>query len=232
IDLGYYLNYNSKIYLGYQSTESSDIQNTNNSIISDYKNTYFTSSFDYKKTDYNNTLLPKKAFINLVAGYGKRNTNNDSETVASSPQIYINTNISYNFELNPKNYIYLNSQSFYLKSKNYITNELYRFGGVNSIRGFTENSLQANFTTMILTEYRFIVSKNLYINSIIDYGIYQDLTNVKNTHKIKNLTGIGIGTTIQTANGLLRINLTNGGARLQEIQLFNTIVNICYNVKF
>ncbi len=49
---------------------------------------------------------------------------------------------------------------------------------------------------------------------------------------IKNLTGIGIGTNIQTTSGLLRINLTNGGTKLKEIQLFNTIVNICYNVKF
>ena len=85
---------------------------------------------------------------------------------------------------------------------------------------------------MLLTEYRYVVSSNLYINSILDYAIYQDLTNSQNPDKIKNLTGIGIGTNIQTANGLLRINLTNGGTKLQEIQLFNTIVNICYNVKF
>ncbi|MFC6246092.1 BamA/TamA family outer membrane protein [Flavobacterium psychroterrae] len=232
IDLGYYLNYNSKIYLGYQSTESSDIQNTNNSIISDYKNSYITSTFDYKKTDYIHNLFPKKVYINFIAGYGKRDTNNDPQTAQSTRQFYINTNFSYNFELNAKNYININSQNFYLKSKDYITNELFRFGGTNSIRGFLENSLQANFTAMLLTEYRFVVSKNLYINSILDYAIYQDLTNTQNRNKIENLTGIGIGTTIQTANGLLRINLTNGAGKLQEIQLFNTIVNICYNVKF
>ena len=85
---------------------------------------------------------------------------------------------------------------------------------------------------MLLTEYRYLISKNLYINSILDYAIYQDLTNSQNPNKIENLTGIGIGTNIQTTSGLLRINLTNGGTKLKEIQLFNTIVNICYNVKF
>lgn len=232
IDLGYYLNYNSKIYLGYQSTESSDIQNTNNSTISDYKNSYLTSSFEYKKIDYSNNLFPKKAYINFIIGYGKRNTNDTPETANSSPQVYINANISYNFELNKKNYININTQNYYLKSNNYITNELFRLGGINSIRGFSENSLQANFTSMLLTEYRYLISKNLYINSILDYAIYQDLTNSQNPNKIKNLAGIGIGTTIQTTSGLLRINLTNGGTRLKEIQLFNTIVSICYNVKF
>ena len=232
IDLGYYLNYNSKIYLGYQSTESSDIQNTNNSTISDYKNSYLTSSLEYKKIDYLNNLFPKKAYINFIIGYGKRNTNDTPETANSSPQVYINANLSYNFELNKKNYININTQNYYLKSNNYITNELFRFGGINSIRGFSENSLQANFTSMLLTEYRYLISKNLCINSILDYAIYQDLTNSQNPNKIKNLTGIGIGTTIQTTSGLLRINLNNGGTKLKEIQLFNTIVNICYNVKF
>ncbi|KIQ18654.1 membrane protein [Flavobacterium sp. MEB061] len=232
IDLGYFINYNSRIYVGYQSTESSDIQNTNNTTISDYKNSYITTSFDYKKTDITNNLFPKKAVLNLIFGYGKRDTNNNPETAESSKQFYTNINLSYNFELNEKNFININSQNFYLNSKNYISNELFRFGGMNSIRGFLENSLQANFNALILTEYRYIPSKSLYVNSIIDYGLYQDLTTNTNQNKVKKLIGIGIGTGIQTANGLLKITLTNGAENASELQLYNTIINICYNVKF
>lgn len=232
IDLGYYINYNSKIYLGYQATESSDIQNSNNSIISDFKNSYITSSYEFKKTDNLNNLIPKKANLNWIIGYGKRNTNNDPETAGSSQQFYTNINASYNFELNEKNFININSQNFYLNSKNYISNELFRFGGMNSIRGFLENSLQSNFNSLILTEYRYKFSKNMYINTIADYGLYQDLTNLINPNKIKKLIGLGVGSVIETANGLVRINLTNGASNIQEIQLYNTILNICYNVKF
>lgn len=232
IDLGYYLNYNSKIYLGYQSTESSDIQNTNNSLISDFKNSYLTSSYEYRRVDYENNLMPKKAFLYSLIGYGKRNTNNDPETAGTSKQFQINLNALYNFEINSKNYINLNSQTFYLKSKNYISNELFRFGGTKSIRGFLENSLQANFTTSILTEYKYVVSSNLYINSILDYGIYQDLTSPVNPQKIRKLIGLGVGTAIQTPNGIININLTNGAEKTAELKLYNTIVNICYNVKF
>ncbi|PXY41937.1 hypothetical protein DMB65_05065 [Flavobacterium cheongpyeongense] len=232
IDLGYYIKYNSKLYLGYQSTESSDIQNTNNTTISDFKNTFITSTFDYTKTDAVNYLFPKKANTSLVFGFGKRNTNNQPETATSSNQFYTNLNFSYNFELNEKNFININLQNFYLKSDNYIVNELFRFGGINSIRGFLENSLQGNFFSSILTEYRYIVSKNLYINSILDYGIYQDLTRSINKNKIDKLTGIGAGTTIQTTNGPLRINLTNSVLSGQNLKLYNTIINICYNVKF
>ncbi|TDP00968.1 hypothetical protein [Flavobacterium sp. 245] len=232
IDLGYYINYNSRIYAGYQATESSDIQNTNNSQISDFNNAYFTSSFDYKKIDNINNLVPKKAFINWIIGYGKRNTNSSPETAGSSAQFYTNLNASYNFEINGKNFININSQNFYLNSKNYISNELFRFGGMNSIRGFLENSLQSNFNFLILTEYRYKFSKNIYIHSIADYGIYQDLTSTVNPNQTKKLIGLGIGTVLQTPNGLLKINLTNGGQNIQELQLYNTIVNLCYNVKF
>ncbi|CAM3678433.1 hypothetical protein [Flavobacterium chungbukense] len=232
INLGYYLNYNSKLYLGYQSTESSDIQNTNNSTISDFNNSYVTTTYDYQKSDFTNAIFSNKAYIATSIGFGNRTTNNSIETVGKSSQFFANLNLKYNFEINPKNFININSQNFFLKSKNYISNELYRFGGMNSIRGFLENSLQANFATMILTEYRYLISPNLYINSILDYSLYQDQTSVSNKNQIKKLLGLGIGTTIQTTSGILRINLSNGAERTSDLQFYNTIVNICYNVKF
>ncbi len=232
INLGYYLNYNSKLYVGYQSTESSDIQNANNSTISDFNNSYITTTYDYQKSDFQNTIFGNKAYIAASFGYGNRTTNNSSETAGKSNQFFTNINLKYNFELNPKNFININSQNFILKSQNYISNELFRFGGINSIRGFLENSLQANFTTMLLTEYRYLLSKNLYINSIVDYALYQDSTSTSSPNQIKKLLGIGIGTTIYTANGILKINLTNGAENASGLQLYNTIVNICYNVKF
>jgi len=232
VDLGYFINYNSKIYLGYQSTESSDIQNTNNSIISDFKNSYFTSTYEYSEKDFTNNLFLKKASINCIIGYGKRNTNNDPQTASSSTQFYTNLNAYYNFELNSKNFISLNSQNFYLKSKNYISNELYRFGGINSIRGFLENSLQGNTANLIITEYRYLAATNLYIHSILDYGIYQDQTFSVNNKKINNLFSIGVGLGLLTKNGLLKLIIANGSTNKAEIKFYNSIMNICYNVKF
>lgn len=232
INLGYYLNYNSKIYVGYQSTESSDIQNINSSTISDYNNSYITTTFDFQKPDYKNSLFINKAFILTSLGFGKRITNNNPQTAGTSNQLLANINFKYNFELNAKNFININSQNYILKSKSYISNELFRFGGTNSIRGFLENSLQANFTSMILTEYRYLLSQSLYVNSILDYALYQDMTSTSNKNQIKKLIGIGIGTTIQTTSGILKINLTNGGEKTSDLQLYNTIINICYNVKF
>jgi hypothetical protein len=232
IDLGYYLNYNSKIYLGYQSTESSDIQNTNNSTISDFKNSYITSTIEYKKADYVNNLFFKKANLNFTIGYGKRDTNNDPETAEASKQFYTNLNLSYNFELNRKNFIFINSQIQYLKSKNYISNELFRFGGLNSIRGFAENSLQANNVNLIITEYRYLTTSNLYFHTILDYGLYQDQTSLNKEKKYNNLVSLGVGFGLLTKTGLLKIIIANGSVNKAEIKFYNSILNICYNVKF
>lgn len=231
IDLGYFINYNSKIYLGYQSTESSDIQNTNNSLISDYKNSFFTSTFDYKKIDHINFLFPRKAYVNILIGAGKRNTNESPDTAEPSSQFFSNLNLSYNFELNKRNFIYINSQNQFLKSKNYISNELIRFGGLNSIRGFAENSLQGNNVNLILTEYRYLTSKNLYINSILDYGLYQDRTS-QNGKKINTLLSIGLGFGILTKSGILKIVIANGSTNETDIKFYNSILNLSYNVKF
>jgi hemolysin activation/secretion protein len=138
----------------------------------------------------------------------------------------------YNFYLNKSNYINIKSQNYFLQSQNYITNELFRFGGLNSIRGFEENSLQAKSIHSILTEYRYLISQNLYIHSIADYCIYIDPFSNKNERNNKNLIGIGVGIGVQTKNGLLKLTLANGSSENEEKKFYNTMINICYNVKF
>jgi hypothetical protein len=232
IDLGYYINYNSRIYLGYQSTESSDIQNTNSEKLSDYKNSFATLNFEHTKNDNNNPTFPKKSILSLAIGLGKRNSNNQSKTTTTNKQFYVNLELMQNFYINKKNSINIKSQNYFLQSNNYIINELLRFGGINSVRGFEENSLQAHFLTSILTEYRHTLSPTLYIHSITDYGLYNDQTATEKNNKKMNLVGIGLGLGLQTKNGLLKLAFTNGKNNNNNLTFSTTIVNICYNVKF
>ena len=228
VDLGYYIDYNSKIYLGYQATESSEIQNTNNTTLSDYKNSFITSNFEYLKFDIRNSNFPLKSMLSINFGIGKR-TNNDLNTLPISiRQFYINLEASHNFYLNPKNCININYHNYFLKSDTYIINELFRFGGINSIRGFTENNFQANFMTAIQSEYRYILSPSLYLHSILDFCSYEDDSlNNKN-----DLIGIGTGIGVNTKSGLLKLSFANGIIKNQAIKLYNTLFHISYNVEF
>jgi hypothetical protein len=228
LDLGYLVDYNTRLYLGYQSMESSDIQKTNNSTISDYNNSFLTSNLEYTKQDSENITFHKKSTISITMGIGKRTTNQVAETLATNKQTYIHINAMHNFYLNRKNCFNINYQNYFLKSDTYIINELYRFGGNNSIRGFSENMLQAHFMTALISEYRYIISKDLFIHTIMDYGYYQD----KSSDNKGNLLGLGLGMGLKTKNGLIKISLANGSTKDQEIKFYDTIVTIRYNVVF
>ena len=132
------------------------------------------------------------------------------------------------FEINLKNQILLKNHSFYLNSKDYLTNELYRFGGINSIRGFRENSLQANLTTGLFTEYRYNLANNLIIHSILDYAYMED----KTISKTNKLLGIGLGFELLSENGLFHFIYSNGSANNENIKLSNSIIQISFKTNF
>ena len=115
-----------------------------------------------------------------------------------------------------------------MSSDIYIINELYRFGGINSIRGFNENSLQGNFFSSLLSEYRYVVAPNLYVHSIIDYGYYNDKTSASRG----NLIGLGFGFGLATKNGLFNVVYENGSTNEQEIKGSNSIVHVSFKTQF
>jgi hypothetical protein len=223
IDLGYFFNYNTRLYLGYQSTESSDIQNINSSSLSDFNNSFLTTSFEYGDFMNDDFLFPEKTSFDLKIGTGKR----DAKLISDN-QFFGSLFIKHNIYLNQKNIVNIKSQNFYLQSDNYIVNELYRFGGINSIRGFNENSLQGNAFGSILTEYRYVLAQSIYIHSIIDYGFLQDKTSNNN----QNLLGIGFGFGLLSKNGLFNIVYANGSNNNQAIKFSNSIVHISFKAVF
>ncbi len=223
LNLGYYFNYNTRLYLGYQSTESSDIQNANSSTLSDFNNSYVTTALEYVDFKNDDFLFPEKTSLDIKIGTGKRDAK-----LLSDNQFFGSLFVKHNFYLNQKNIVNIKSQNFYLQSSNYIVNELQRFGGINSIRGFNENSLQGNLFSSILSEYRYALTPNLYVHSIIDYGYLQDKTSESN----ENLFGFGFGFGLLSKNGLFNLVYANGSTNNQAIKLSNSIVHISFKASF
>ena len=223
LDLGYFFDYNTRLYLGYQSSESSDIQNQNSFTISDFTNQFITSQFEFVNFKSDEFLFPEKTKVDLKTGVGSRRSK-----LNKNDQVFLNFNLKHTFFLNSKNNIQIKSQNYYLNSDLYIISELYRFGGINSIRGFNENSLQANLFSSLLSEYRYIVAPNLYVHTIIDYGYYSDETS-KNKG---NLVSLGFGFGLATKNGLFNIVYANGSTKEQDIKGSNSIVHLSFKTQF
>lgn len=223
IELGYYFNYNTRVYLGYSSTESNDIQNANSLPLNDFENKFYTLSLEYFYPNRTDFLFPEKIRASIKSGIGSRSSNFEK-----NEQFFVSTEAFNNFYLTTKNIIHLKLQGFYLDSDSYLISELYRFGGINSIRGFTENSLQANFFTGLMAEYRYVLAPSLYVHSITDFGYFQDKASKFNNQ----LLGLGLGLGLYTNGGLFNIVYANGSIDGQEIKLSNSIVHISFKASF
>ena len=223
IKLNYQINSNQSLSGGITSTNSTDLRDTPSVLIQDYTSNQFTVNYQYKQLQTFNQLFPLRFSLNLSAGIGSRRYANiqDKQT-----QIYINTfNI---FNLNQKNSIFTRLTGTYLISNSYLENELPRFGGINSIRGFEENSLIGNLYAVANTEYRYTINKNLYIHSVIDAAYFENqITNQK-----EKLFGIGFGFGLITKAGLFKFNYTSGKRENSTFKLSDSKIHLSLTTQF
>lgn len=232
IELSYFIKYNTRIYLGHESTTSSDIQNSNTTTLSDFQNNFITATFSYTKRDNENSINPNKASTSLKLGYGRRESTSSQTNNNTAIQNYIELTTNYTFYLSQKNHIYLKGVFQDLNSKKYNLNELYRFGGIKSIRGFQENSLLAKTFFVLATEYRYLINKNFYVNTVTDYAFFSIPKNSETNDYNTNTISAGLGFSLQTPTGLLRFSAVNNYSKDVKTNFYNTIIHFSYNVKF
>ena len=122
INLGYYFNYNTRFYIGYQATESSDIQNVNSSTISDFNNSYLTTTLEYVDFKNDDFLFPEKTSFDLKIGTGKRDAKliSDNQFFGS---LFLKHNFYWYLALNDFNVFSFNAQS---KKGKIIFNRIFR----------------------------------------------------------------------------------------------------------
>jgi len=144
----------------------------------------------------NDVFYNNKIFLEITPSIGKRISKNNN----TDNQIKIKTIASYLFTINTRNSIFLKNEFGHLNSNNYLSNELFRIGGTNSIRGFTEQSIYTKEYTFFNIEYRYLTSNTSYLYSITDIG--------KIKEDNKQLLSYGIGYLFKTKNSQININLT------------------------
>ena len=135
------------------STSSLEIAND---LIKDYKSNFKKIKYDFKKVNFNDRLIPIKLLTLVEISSGKRKDNSGTK----NQNIYL-AKVFNNFNISKNSSIYINLESFLLKSSNYYLNEMLLFGGINSIRGFEENSISTNKMFLINSEFRFRLNKDI-----------------------------------------------------------------------
>ena len=193
---------------------------TTNELIKDYKSNFKKIKYDFKKVNINNKLIPVKFLTSVELSTGKRKDNLETKT-----QNRYFTRTFNNFNITKSSSIYLNLEAYGLNSSNYYLNEMLLFGGINSIRGFEENSIATNKLFLINTEYQIKLNNDIYINTILDTAYYENtLANIRD-----NIYGVGFGLNINTNSGVFRLNYANGIRKGQDIDLKLSKIHVSFS---
>ena len=104
-------------------------------------------------------------------------------------------------------------------------NEMFRLGGLRTIRGFNEASIYANQYAIFSFEYRYLYEKNANLKAFFD-GAY--VQNINSPQTVSYLMGIGLGASIETKAGIFKIDYAMGKFENEPISFSNAKVHFGY----
>lgn len=114
----------------------------------------------------------------------------------------------------------------YFFARSIFENEKFRLGGVNSLRGFDDESIFTPYYAMANVEYRFLLSKNSYFGAFFNAALVED------TRAGKGLVdfpfGFGAGAAIETKIGLFGITYAMGRQLDNKINFNSSKIHIGY----
>jgi len=108
-------------------------------------------------------------------------------------------------------------------------NERYRFGGLNSLRGFNEEELFASTKLITSLEYRFLLDKNSNAFIFYDQGIYEDNTL---SYKTDSPFGVGAGISFGSRIGIFSISYALGKQENNPFEFRNGKIHFGYITYF
>ncbi|MEP7195229.1 MAG: hypothetical protein ABI851_01845 [Saprospiraceae bacterium] len=147
-------------------------------------------------------------------------------------QSNIHFNSSYYYSLLKRQVIKLAVNSSILVSKaKILENEVFRIGGINTLRGFNDNLFASKAYIISTLEYRFLLDRNSYLLGFIDHS-YMSIITQTTTVPWQNYFGIGIGMQLQTQAGAFGIYFAVGKTEQMKFDFAATKVHFGYTAKF
>lgn len=207
--------------LGIRLASSNALKPANNLQVEDYNSQFYELNYQFLKRQAKDLLFPIQSQVNVNLALGQR------QSEQSTQQRHIRLQGLHIFHLNNKNSIFLKLHLEQLQSERYLLNELLRFGGIRSIRGFQENSLFATQLVVLCSEYRYRLGSGLFVHSVMDAGYFQNSQNDE-----FRLYGFGLGFGLQTNGGLLRLTYANGKTQDTPFDLSNSKVHLSFTSTF
>lgn len=221
IQTKYQLSNSIKIGGGARFTKSNSLNNLSTTN-QDYNKTTFLVNIEHSKPN------PYRLFLYKTRTFFEFGSTTRTTEVNKTNQQSLSLSTEYIFNLNKKNSFFLKNQSHYLISDDILENELHYIGGINSIRGFQENSIPSSLYSILNSEYRILLNQNLYLHSVLDYGI----TRNEISKEAENLIGFGLGFGLKTNNNLLQFIFANSKTDDENIKFSNSNIHLSLKTIF
>ena len=181
----------------------------------DVRNNLFGIGGKVNKLNYR--LNPRSGFdFEAKAAFGNREIR---QNPAINPEVYdslVLKSNSYKGNLKARVFIPLSARQTVLVggkaatviNNELFTNELYRIGGLKTLRGFDEESIFASAYFIGTLEYRFLIEQNSYLSVFYEQAWYEN--QVGNTLITDTPFGFGAGISFETNIGIFSLNYALG----------------------
>lgn len=179
----------------------------------------------YQYSIFDNPIFPKKGILIQLETYLGNNKLINSNGNSNNTIFETLGNFTFAFPL-PIGSIYTNTSGALMINDSIKTNNLYRIGGANSIRGFNENSIYAKSYVFNNLEYRLYLNSESFIYSIYDLGFFNEPDSNSFTYIFRQ--AIGMGLSIKTKGGNLKVSYAIGKSGTNAFQLNQGKIHLGY----
>ncbi|MCS6819059.1 MAG: BamA/TamA family outer membrane protein, partial [Chitinophagales bacterium] len=112
----------------------------------------------------------------------------------------------------------------YFYSPIILENEKFRIGGMNTLRGFTEESIFTPYYGIANLEYRYLLSRNAYFFSFFNAAVIQRLNSKAQDYPL----GFGAGVSLETKAGIFALSYAIGTLHRETLLFRNSKIHFGY----
>jgi len=233
LNVSYSLKNGFRIRAHYRFMSSSILSGGSSSLEFSNLNSYRTNAYglSIERQALDNIVNPSKGrILNAKLYVGQRILSGDSTDAAEKNTTYLG-NILYReyVSIFPRHVLLFGLLFDFYTSPTIFENELFRFGGLNTLRGFNEEQLFASTKGQLTFEYRFLLDENSNVFLFYDQCFYENTSvSYKNDHPLGFGGGISFGSKI----GIFSITYALGREQANPIDFRSSKIHFGYTAYF
>ena len=233
LNVSYSLQNGFRIRAHYRFMSSSILSGGSSSLEFSNLNSYRTNAYglSVERQALDNIVNPSKGrILNAKLYVGQRILSGDSTDAAEKNTTYLGNFLYREYvSIFPRHVLLFGLLFDFYTSPTIFENELFRFGGLNTLRGFNEEQLFASTKGQLTFEYRFLLDENSNVFLFYDQCFYENTSvSYKNDHPLGFGGGISFGSKI----GIFSITYALGREQANPIDFRSSKIHFGYTAYF